>query len=291
MKKAIFYAILAAIFYSISTPLSKLFLDKIPPVTMAGLLYLGAGLGIGIVYLILKLRKKEMKEESLSIKDTPYIILMIVLDIVAPILLMLGIKLSNASIISLINNFEIVATSIIALVFFKEKISFKLWIGIILVVIASIILTIDLEDGFDFNISSILAILACCCWGLENNCTRKISDKNTYQIVIVKGLCCGISSLIVGIILKEQISNYLYVVYALIVGFIAYGLSIFLYVKAQNHLGAAKTSVYYSLAPFIGVTISIIIFLELPPYTFFIALLIMIVAIYFVAKDKMSSIE
>ncbi len=287
MKKAVFYAILAAIFYSISTPLSKVFLDKIPPVLLAGLLYLGAGLGIGLWYWILKIKKTKIMEESLNKQDIPYVIFMVLLDIIAPILLMVGIKIADASSVSLINNFEIVVTSIIALVFFKEKISIKLWIGIILVVIASSILTIDFENGFNFNVGSLLAILACSCWGLENNCTRKIASKNTYQIVTIKGLCCGMVSIAMGLILKENIGEYTYIIYALLLGFVAYGLSIFVYVKAQNKLGAAKTSAYYSLAPFIGVSLSMIITWQRPPYTFFIALVVMIVAIYFVVKDKL----
>lgn len=199
-----------------------------------------------VVYSILKLTKSHVEEESLNRKDTPYVILMIVLDILAPILLMSAIAISDASSVSLMNNFEIVATSIIAFIIFKERISIKLWIGIILVTIASIILSIDFTEGIKLNLGSLLALLACACWGLENNCTRKISDKNPFQIVILKGIFSGLGSVFIGLILKEHIGNSLYIIYALILGFVAYGLSVFMYVKAQHTLGVAKTSVFYS---------------------------------------------
>ncbi len=287
MKKAIIFAILAALFYAISTPLSKLLINGIPSTLLAGFLYLGAGIGMSGCYLTQKAFKVKINEPSLNKKDTPYVILMIALDIIAPILLMGAIAISDASSVSLINNFEIVATSLIALIFFKEKISYKLWIGIVLITIASVILSLD--NFTSFNIGSLLALLACLSWGLENNCTRKISDKNPYQIVILKGVFSGLGAIAVGFIMQEKIGNYLYILYALLLGFVSYGLSVFMYVKAQKYLGAAKTSAFYSLAPFIGVTLSIAILQIIPHYTFFIALGIMIIAIAFVINDKLKT--
>ncbi len=289
MKKAILFAILAALFYSISIPFSKLFIGEIPSTMLAGLLYLGAGFGMMVVYGINIAKKIPLESESLNKKDIPYVILMIILDIVAPILLMSAISISNPSNISLINNFEIVTTSLIALLFFKEKISFKLWIGIILVIISSIILSFDFTSKLNLNIGSLLAILACISWGLENNCTRQISNKNPFQIVILKGIFSGIGALLVSLFLKEKINSFVYLLYALILGFISYGLSVFLYVKAQKNLGAAKTSAFYSIAPFLGVTLSMIITKQIPDYNFFIALIVMIIAIAFVIKDKLNS--
>ncbi len=286
MNKAIIYAILAALFYSISIPINEILLEYIPKASLSGFLYLGAGLGILITYLILKIKKISIKEESLNKKDTPYVILMIILDIIAPICLIWGLSISTSSNVSLLNNFEIVATTLIALIFFKEKVSLKLWIGIILIIVSSSILSINFEQDFNINYGSLLVILACLFWGIENNCTRQISDKNSYQIVILKGLFSGIGSIFVGMFLQETITNYIYIIYALILGFFAYGLSVFLYVKAQNKLGAAKTSAFYSLAPFMGVLLSIIILGELPKFTFYIALIIMALSMIFIIKDK-----
>ena len=229
-------AFLAATFYAFSTPISKILLNEIPSTMLAGLLYLGAGIGMMVVYGIRKKIIEKETEDSLSKNDLKYVIMMVILDILAPILLLLGLSKSSSSSISLLNNLEIVATSLIALLFFKEKIKPKLWIGIILITIASMVLSID-GKNLEFNIGSLYALLACLCWGMENNCTRAISEKNPFQIVIIKGVFSGFGSLIIALFLRENIGNYIYVLYALLLGFISYGLSVFTYVVAQRYLG------------------------------------------------------
>ena len=135
MKKntttGILLAILAAALYAINSPFSKLLLDYMPSTLMAGFLYIGAGLGMGVIALIRKARKSERTEEKITKADLPYTVAMIVLDIAAPILLLLGLSYTTAANASLLNNFEIVATAIIALMIFKEKISPRLWFGIL----------------------------------------------------------------------------------------------------------------------------------------------------------------
>lgn len=137
---ATLFALLAASIYSINIPLSKLLLKHVETTMMAGLLYFGAGIGLIILTNIMKFIGISKKQEPLTKKELPYTIAMVILDIIAPILLMLGISMTNSANVSLLNNFEIVTTSIIALVIFKEIISKKLWIAIFLVTIASIIL-------------------------------------------------------------------------------------------------------------------------------------------------------
>jgi drug/metabolite transporter (DMT)-like permease len=203
-RYAVICAILAAVFYALSTPISKLILTEIPSTILAGLLYLGAGLGMSLVYIIKKKTVKDKKEESLNKNDLKYVIGMIGLDILAPILLMLSISLSNPSSVSLLNNFEIVATSLIALFIFKEKIGKNLWVGISFITIASIVLSLDFSQGLSFSWGSLLALGACLCWGFENNCTRTISDKNPYQIVILKGIFSGLGALMIGLFLKKR---------------------------------------------------------------------------------------
>lgn len=283
--KAIISALLAAVLFAISTPLSKKLMENIPPSFMAAFLYLGAGVGVGIMYIFNY--KKEDKSLKLDKSDFKYTIAMIGLDILAPLLLMLGIKLGSASNASLLENFEIVATSLIALIIFKEKISYKLWIAIFFIIISSFILTFDDKTSLDFSIGSIFVLLATISWGLENNCTKKISEKSTYQIVTLKGIFSGLGSLFIGLLLKEKIINYKYIFLAMILGFVAYGLSIFLYVRAQRELGAAKTSAYYSVAPFVGAFLAFIINGERPDEKFLLALIFMIIGTIFVVNDSL----
>lgn len=283
--KAIISALLAAVLFAISTPLSKKLMENIPPTFMAAFLYLGAGVGVGIMYIFNY--KKEDKSLKLDKSDFKYTIAMIGLDILAPLLLMLGIKLGSASNASLLENFEIVATSLIALIIFKEKVSSKLWIAIFFIIISSFILTFNGKTSLDFSIGSIFVLLATISWGLENNCTKKISEKSTYQIVTLKGIFSGLGSLFIGLLLKERIINYKYIFLAMLLGFVAYGLSIFLYVRAQRDLGAAKTSAYYSVAPFVGAFLAFIINGERPDEKFLLALIFMIIGTIFVVNDSL----
>lgn len=282
---AIILALLAAVLFSISTPLSKKLMENIPPSFMAAFLYLGAGVGVGIMYIFKY--KKEDKSLRLDKSDFKYTIAMIGLDILAPLLLMVGIKLGSASNASLLENFEIVATSLIALIIFKEKVSSRLWIAIFFIIISSFILTFNGKTSLDFSIGSIFVLLATISWGLENNCTKKISEKSTYQIVTLKGIFSGLGSLFIGLLLKEKIINYKYIFLAMILGFVAYGLSIFLYVRAQRDLGAAKTSAYYSVAPFVGAFLAFIINGERPDEKFLLALIFMIIGTIFVVNDSL----
>lgn len=280
---AIICAILAAVFYALNTPFSKVLLKNISPTFMAAFLYLGAGIGVGFMYLFQY--KKEDSSMRLSRKDLPYTILMVVLDVIAPILLMIGISIGSSANASLLGNFEIVATSIIALVIFKEDVSKNLWIAIVFITLSSIILSFEGQESFRFSYGSLFVILATMSWGLENNCTRKISNKSSYQIVTIKGLCSGIASLIISIIIGEKFPEIRYTIYALLLGYVAYGLSIFLYVRSQRDLGAAKTSAYYAIAPFIGTFLCFLVNGEALSASYFVGLILMIVGTVFVVID------
>ena len=284
---AIFFAVLAAGLYAINIPLSKLLLNYIEPTMMASYLYLGAGLGISIVFLLTKKKNKELNEK-ITKKDLPNVLGMIVLDIIAPILLMFGLLDSASSNASLLNNFEIVCTSVIALLIFKEAISKRMWLAISLITLSSFVLSFEDITLFKFSWGAILVLFATLCWGLENNCTKNLSNKNTYHIVFLKGIFSGLGSLIVAIILQEQFANIQYLALALLLGFVAYGLSIFFYIKAQGIIGAAKTSAYYAIAPFIGTFLSFIIFKEKPIWTYFVGLFIMILGTLIVVIDTLA---
>lgn len=277
IKKGIAFAILAAALYAINAPFSKILLEFMPPTLMAGFLYVGAGIGMIFIALMRKIKKYEAKELKLTKSELPYTIAMIVLDIAAPICLLFGLNSTTAANASLLNNFEIVATAIIALMVFKEKISTRLWFGIFFVTLSCGILSFEDVSSLRFSYGSLFVLLATICWGFENNCTRKISSKDPLQIVLLKGIFSGIGSLIIGLFIGERIEEFWSIIAVLCVGFVAYGLSIYFYVYAQRLLGAARTSAYYAVAPFIATILSLIIFREIPDVTYFVALVLMIV--------------
>ncbi len=284
-NKSAFLAILAAAVYAIGIPISKMLLIHIKPTMMAAFLYLGAGVGMIVYVTAGSVFHKREKKDSLTKKELPYTVAMVLLDILAPILLMIGITKTNSANVSLLNNFEIVATSIIALLLFGEVISKRLWLAIILVTISSVILSFEGGGAFQFNIGSLLVLAAATCWGLENNCTSKISNKSSEEIVIIKGCFSGLGSLIIALVIGESFPNFIWVLYALIVGFLAYGMSLNFYIMAQKNLGAAKTSAYYSVTPFLGVAFSMILLRERPGFTFYIALAIMAISTFIIIKD------
>ena len=201
---AVFFAFLAAALYALNSPISKLLLENVPPTMMASFLYLGAGAGMLLVSLFKKITHRRRSEMKLTKKDLPYTLGMIVLDILAPIFLMLGLSRTTPENASLLNNFEIVATSLIALVIFKEKISRRLWAAIGLIVLSSILISIEDARSFQFSAGSVFVLLACCCWGLENNCTRMLSQSDPQEVVIIKGFGSGAGSLIVALLVGER---------------------------------------------------------------------------------------
>lgn len=284
---AIFFAILAAVLYAINIPLSKLLLNCIDPTMLASYLYLGAGVGIGTVFLITK-RKTEDTNEKITKKDLPNVFGMIILDIIAPILLMFGLLDSASSNASLLNNFEIVCTSLIALLVFKEAVSKRMWLAISLITLSSLVLSFEDITAFQFSWGAILVLLATLCWGLENNCTKNLSNKNTYHVVFLKGIFSGLGSLIIAVCFKERFASVRYFALAMLLGFVAYGLSIFFYIKAQGIIGASKTSAYYAIAPFIGTFLSFIIFEEKPNWAYWFGLAIMIFGTVIVVIDTLT---
>lgn len=283
--RAAFFALLAAALYALNSPVSKLLLASVSPMMMASLLYLGAGGGM-LLLALGKRKRTEKRKTILNQRDLPYTLGMIVLDVFAPIFLMLGLARTTAENASLLNNFEIVATSLIAMLIFKERISKRLWGAIALIVLSSVMLTVTDASSLEFSFGSVLVLLAASCWGMENNCTRMLSQSDPQEIVVVKGFGSGVGSLIVALLAGESAPGIGSAAAALLLGFVAYGLSIYFYVLAQRDLGAARTSAYYAVAPFIGVLLSLMIFREMPGTMFFAALAVMIAATVLVTKDQ-----
>lgn len=284
--KPILFAVLAAALYALNSPFSKVLLSGLSPTMLAALLYLGAGLGMLAVGFLQKRAGTAGKEKPLTKKELPYTVGMVVLDIMAPISLMSGLMMTTAANASLLNNFEIVATSLIALFLFREKISKRLWLGIAFVTVASILLSVEDYSSFSFSAGSFFVLLACVFWGFENNCTRKLSSKNPLEIVVIKGFGSGTGSLVIAAALGEFCANLPYMLLALLLGFFTYGLSILFYIYAQRYLGAAKTSAYYAVSPFMGAVLSLAIFRQIPSISFLTALFVMALGTYFVSTDR-----
>ena len=279
-------AILAAALYALNAPFSKFLLQHSGPTMMAAFLYLGAGFGLFLYGLAGKALGHDPVRAPLTRKELPYTIAMIVLDIAAPILLMMGLTRTAAANASLLNNFEIVATSLIALLIFKEHISRRLWMAIGLVTLASMILGFQGAGSLSFDIGSLFVLGACLCWGFENNCTRMLSSKSSVQITVIKCCFSGLGSLLVARLMGEPFPPLQWMLCILALGFVAYGLSINFYIMAQSHLGAAKTSAFYSIAPFLGVAFSMVLG-ERPGVGFYLGLLVMVAATWLMVRDTL----
>ena len=285
MRKGIMMAILAAVLYAVSSPFSKILLNEMPPTLMAGFLYLCAGIGMSLIAISRRVRRVETTEIHLSKAEVPYTVAMILLDIAAPICMLIGLNATTAANASLLNNFEIVATALIALVVFKERISKRLWMGILFVTFSSVILSFEDFSSLEFSYGSLFVLLAAVFWGLENNCTRKLSSCDPLEIVLLKGIFSGIGSIVIGLALGERLMNLWSVIAVMALGIVSYGLSIYFYVHAQRLLGAARTSAYYAVSPFIAAFLSILIFGQMPEVTYFIALMLMAVGAWYSSHD------
>ena len=283
MNKYSLIAILSALFYALGIPISKLILlEEVNPVVLGGFTYLGAGIG----FLLFNFRNMFKFKNPLTLKELPYTVAMVIFDILAIALLMFGISKTNSYTASLLSNFEIVSTSLIAFIVFKEKISKKIWIAIVLIIIASLILTHKTSLTFNFSPGAILVLFAYLFWGMENNCTKILSSKNSSEITIIKGIFSGIGSLLIANLFHFPIPELHIILFISFIGCISYGVSVSMYIYSQNKLGAAKTAGYFSFAPYIAVILSIILLKEIPETSFYIALLIMMIAGYLIYKDS-----
>ena len=273
----ILQALLASIFFGASAPIAKLLLgDNIAPIYLAAFLYLGSGTGISLVKLSQRMRSKGV-EAGIKAPDIKWLAGAIISGgILAPIILMISLQNTSASTASLLLNFEGVGTTVIALLFFKEAISRRAWIAIIVITLASIFLSTNFSSGFGLSLGALGIILACVLWGLDNNFTRNISGKDPLAIVAWKGLVAGTFSFFLAFFLGNQLPSLTIIFSTLALGFVSYGLSTMLFIRSMRGLGAARTSALYGTAPLAGVLLSIVIFGEFPSFMFIIAAILMI---------------
>jgi drug/metabolite transporter (DMT)-like permease len=280
-------ALLAAVFFGASAPLTKLLLGDISPIFLAAFLYLGSGTGIALVKLFQRLRYPTTAlEASLKKDDLKWLAGAILAGgIAAPIMLMLSLQNTPASTASLLLNFEGVATTLLAAFFFKEAISRRAWLAILAVTLASIFLSTNFGSGWGFSLGALGIVTATSLWGLDNNFTRNISGKDPLVIVAWKGLLAGTFSFLLAFFLGNPLPAILTCLATLLLGFVSYGLSTLLFIRSMRGLGAARTSALYGTAPLAGVLLSIVIFRETPGLLFVLAMLLMLAGAYMLVSE------
>ena len=282
----IFQALLAAIFFGASAPIAKLLLGDIAPIFLAAFLYLGSGTGISLVKLTQRMRSADF-EAGIKRADVPWLVGAIISGgILAPIALTVSLQNTSASTASLLLNFEGVGTTLIALIFFKEAISRRAWIAILVITLASIFLSTDFKTGLGISPGALGIILACFLWGLDNNFTRNISGKDPLAIVAWKGLVAGTFSFTLAWFLGNPFPSLRTILGTLLLGFVSYGLSTMLFIRSLRGLGAARTSALYGTAPLAGVILSIFIFGELPSIFFILAAIMMIIGALLLINEQ-----
>ena len=259
-------ALLAAALFGASAPFAKVLLGDMAPVLLAALLYLGSGVGV-LLYKPMVSRRQDGQSNEARIQrsDWPWLAGAVLAGgVAAPILLLIGLRTTPAATASLLLNFEVVATAIIAALIFKEAVSRRALWGILAVTTASIILSWDTSGEWGFSLGALAILAACVLWGVDNNLTRNISAKDPLTIVLVKGFGAGSLSLALALVLGADLPAIGVIVGALLLGAFSYGMSIVLFIRALRGLGAARTGALFGTAPLVGMVISLLLFQEAP---------------------------
>jgi drug/metabolite transporter (DMT)-like permease len=286
-RKPLIYVVISATLFGLSSPLAKLLLKDVSPITLAGLLYLGAFLGLSLYSLLTNKRVHEAKAERLGRRDLPWLIGAILAGgVIAPVSQMMGLNLISGYSVSLLLNLEGVATAIIAVFFFRENAGKRVWFALLCMTIAGVLLSWNPGQS-KFNIAGPLLILvAVVCWGIDNNLTRQISDKNPIQITYIKGLVGGAISLSVAFILGLKIPLDFTLLFAILLGALSYGISLVFFIKALKGLGSSRTGAFFSLGPFVGAIASIVILREWIGWMMFPALLFMALGAWLISSER-----
>lgn len=260
MKSGPMLALFAAGLFGASTPFAKILLGDVSPWLLAGLLYLGSALGLGIILFIKWIQGQPFPK--IPREDWRWLGLATLFGgVLGPSLLMKGLSVTNASSASLLLNLEGVLTSALAWFAFKEHYDRRIVIGMIFIVAGGITLSLP-ENFLDVSVSlgSLFIVLACLSWGFDNNFTRKVSLSDAIALTFFKALVAGSVNTILALSINAKLPSYQTLVPSLVLGFFGYGLSIVLFVLALRHLGASRTGAYFSTAPFLGSIISLLIF-------------------------------
>jgi drug/metabolite transporter (DMT)-like permease len=246
----------SAALFGATPPLSKLLLDAVNPFMLAGILYLGAGAGLGLYWLV-RDKTGTRQEAPFTTKDLPWLALAIAMGgILGPVLLMFGLTLTTASSSSLLLNLEGLATMTIAWLVYRENVDRRLLFGAFAILAGAVLLSWE-GQGIAISLGALLVAGACIAWGLDNNFTRKISATDPVTIAMLKGLVAGAVNIGLGLAAGGTFPSGTTIAAALVLGFFGIGVSLVMFIFALRHLGTARTGAYYSLAPFIGALLAI----------------------------------
>lgn len=278
-------ALAAAMLFGAATPFSKLLLAEIPPVVLAGLLYLGSGFGFALLRLA-RSGSQGLREAPLAAPDWGWLAGAILCGgVAAPVLLLWGLSGSGAAETALLLNFENVITALVAAALFREAVGPRVWSAALVMLAGGFVLAYNPAASLAFSPHSLAVVGACLGWALDNNLTRKISGADPVAIAMTKGLAAGAFNLALGLALGGTFPVLGAAASALALGFVAYGLSLVLYIYALRHLGAARTAAHFSTAPFIGAAIAILALGEPLTAPFSVALALMVAATWLVLTE------
>jgi drug/metabolite transporter (DMT)-like permease len=271
-RRAIGLALAAAVLFGASSPFAKLLLTDAAPQLLAGLLYLGSGLGLGIVWLRGRYSAEGTRETPLTRSNIPWLAAAIVFGgLLGPLLLMIGLTRTPASGASLLLNLEGVFTALLAWFVFRENFDRRIALGMLSIVVGGLALSWEGRLSWGGLAGPFAVAGACLCWGIDNNLTQKVSAGDPVQIAMLKGFVAGSVNTVIALLLGASLPDAPRVGGALALGLLSYGVSLVLYVHALRHLGTARTGAYFSTAPFVGAVLSLAVFRERPTPLFIVA--------------------
>ena len=283
-------ALLAAALFGATTPLAKALLGALSPFLLAGLFYLGSGLGLATVIFARRLMRRAAQQPDgasrLPLREVPWLAGAIAAGgIVAPVLLMLGLSSTPAATGSLLLNLEGVFTALIAWMVFRENVDVQVFLGMAAIVAGGVALSWQ-PGAAGLSPGTLLLIGACACWAVDNNLTRKVSTHDAMLIACIKGLAAGSVNVALALTLGAAWPRPSTVALAMLTGFAGYGVSLVLFVVALRNLGSARTGAYFSVAPLFGVTLSWLMWPEVPPLLFWVAALLMTLGVWLHIRER-----
>ena len=283
-------ALAAALLFGASTPLAKLLVGNMPPLLLAGLLYLGSGLGLCALLAARRLQAgpDERHGGSMRIprKEMPWLLGAILFGgVLGPALLMAGLTQTSAASASLLLNVEGVLTAVLAWVVFRENADRRIVLGMLAIVAGSVLLSWE-PGGATFSIGAVFIVGACLCWAIDNNLTRKVSTNDAMLVACLKGMLAGACNTALALASGASIPALPSVAASLLVGFFGYGLSLTLFVLGLRTLGTARTGAYFSVAPLFGVIVSLAIWPDVPGGLFWAAAALMALGVWLHVRER-----
>lgn len=283
-RRGVVFALVAATLFGVSAVFSKLALREVTPQLLAGLLYLGSGSGLLLLWL--GRRFITHSETPLGRRDAPWLAGSIAAGgVVAPLLLMAGLSRTTASAGSLLLNLEGAFTGALAWFAFGEPFDRRIAIGMLVIVAGGVVLSWSGRAEFGGFVGPLLVAGATLAWGLDNNLTQRVSAGDPVQIGMLKGLVAGAVNTGIALALGASWPAFPRVAGVLVQGLFCYGISLVLFVLALRHSGTARTGASFSTAPFIGTAASLIVFRERPSVGFVVSAAMMAVGVWLLLTD------